>query len=660
MSVIIDKKIQELIDISKLKNITILNLDDFNPIIHTGINFNVDIECNNCQDNKNLTLKYFRNEFIKSSCKCVAAIQQLNDIAKLKNITILNLDEFDPSIHKNNSGFELDIECNNCETTKSIGLKDFRAKRFLERQCKCITTANKQEKLYKKLKIEKDKVQIDNNSQSEKWKFIHEIDINLLTKKYKIPSIFAQYKISNEGKIVNIATGKELNQYGKPYKSVSLKIKGKKGKKSRNRHFLVHVLVACAFVQIPDLNDEELKKLSVDHMNRTCSNNDFKNFRWATEREQKLNRILINNGCLWISKNNIYFNEEDYKKYGQNETEIQIFPYSNRHEKLSIENEINFDNEIWETIEYNDIEFCVSSQGRVVYENGQCGFGSLNVKGYMQYKHVTMHRIIGKAFLKKELEEKRKLNNLFESQIYINHKSGRKCNNKLSNLEQTTTKENSDHAVEMGFIKSIKVLQYDLNYNFIKKFNSINKIVMELNITYRRVKNYIEANKIKEKDDDFSSFKNFILIEETNLINHPILKKPPINDQKFDGSEDDEFEDYDFEDEKFENEEFEDDSNDEDSSNESDINELNNEEIISEIKCVKKKINFKPKLIEPVIIQQQISLIKLDQNINVSRSASSMDSQSHEEVITPIITNLEIKPIKKKKFIFKLKPKTNI
>ncbi|PKY59702.1 His-Me finger endonuclease [Rhizophagus irregularis] len=97
-------------------------------------------------------------------------------------------------------------------------------------------------------------------------------------------------------------------------------------------------------------------------------------------------------------------------------------------------------NEKWREIELNSRKFRVSSLGRVQFPNGLISQGSLNA-GYLRIareKHCV-HRLIALAFCPKG-----------RGKEYVNHIDGNRTNNKASNLEWCTQKENSQHAIQLG------------------------------------------------------------------------------------------------------------------------------------------------------------------------------------------------------------------
>lgn len=83
-----------------------------------------------------------------------------------------------------------------------------------------------------------------------------------------------------------------------------------------------------------------------------------------------------------------------------------------------------------------------------------------------QRKNQFIHRLLSQAFHPNPLNK-----------AHVNHKDGNKQNNCLSNLEWATSKENSQHAVNVGLTTYTHcekaVLQYTLDGTFVAEYKSL-------------------------------------------------------------------------------------------------------------------------------------------------------------------------------------------
>ena len=91
----------------------------------------------------------------------------------------------------------------------------------------------------------------------------------------------------------------------------------------------------------------------------------------------------------------------------------------------------------------------------------------------------ALHRLVAQTFLPN-----------LEKKPVVNHIDGNKTNNVVSNLEWCTCAENNLHNYKAGLNKGHKrkVVQYDLEMNEIKQFDSIKDASKELNICYTSIK----------------------------------------------------------------------------------------------------------------------------------------------------------------------------
>ena len=103
--------------------------------------------------------------------------------------------------------------------------------------------------------------------------------------------------------------------------------------------------------------------------------------------------------------------------------------------------------------------------------------------GYLQvilnnktHKSCRIHKLVAQEFIPNP-----------ENKLTVNHKNGNKYDNKVENLEWNTIKENNDNAIRIGLNKTRKIIQYDKNMKFIKKWNSSREIERDLNYLHSNI-----------------------------------------------------------------------------------------------------------------------------------------------------------------------------
>lgn len=139
-------------------------------------------------------------------------------------------------------------------------------------------------------------------------------------------------------------------------------------------------------------------------------------------------------------------------------------------------------NEIWKDVTYFEGAFKISNLGNVIGNNGRTIKPFVTKEGYLRVllrknnksKHFLIHRLVCIEFIPNP-----------ENKKTVNHINGIKNDNRLENLEWATNSENLKHAYDTGLHSQkclhfmSKVLQLDMNGNYIKTFNSMTDASLE-------------------------------------------------------------------------------------------------------------------------------------------------------------------------------------
>jgi hypothetical protein len=314
---------------------------------------------------------------------------------------------------------------------------------------------------------------------------------------WKTITDYPNYDISNYGNVKNIITNKLLRTSEKDgYIGISLTQNGKRNS------FKIHRLVAIAFIENPE------NKSDVNHKDKNKGNNAVSNLEWMTRKEnnihrcqdikiknnknKQLNRIdgktdevleqynSIEDAAIWAFNNNLTKNNHNGRNsIGNCITGLTKTSYGYKWELLNDNDDL--EGEIWKQVitNGNTIKtYYASNLGR--FKNSS-GIISKNAKpclaGYyvITIDNITyrLHRIIALTFIDNP-----------ENKEQVNHIDGNKLNNSVSNLEWVTNKENQIHKFKIGLGNNYtrKIVQYDLEMNKLKEFNSIIEASKELNI----------------------------------------------------------------------------------------------------------------------------------------------------------------------------------
>jgi len=142
------------------------------------------------------------------------------------------------------------------------------------------------------------------------------------------------------------------------------------------------------------------------------------------------------------------------------------------------------------------------------------GYYAVYLKGKIN-KMFRIHRLVAEYFIENP-----------DNLRVVNHKNGNKLDNNYLNLEWTTYKQNSRHALETGLASSKhkrKIIQYNLDMNVIGEYESITDAAKKTNYSERQILDHCKG-RVKTSKRFYFKYKN-----DNNTINPPKNSKQLYN-----------------------------------------------------------------------------------------------------------------------------------
>lgn len=276
------------------------------------------------------------------------------------------------------------------------------------------------------------------------------------------------YETSSEADVKSLRTG-ELLVPGWAGGYLRVRLKDKDGIK---KHKAIHIIVALAFLGIPDPDPESGKPLIVDHINGDRKNNSLENLRWITQGENvkhahKLNpNMNVSKRVLKLDLNNKVLAEYVSVTEASKANMLTVahlstiirrknphqglyyYRLAEKKDKIKLEKDEKFKNigifkgydfSNYEVSNYGKVKHALSNKFRKISFNKAYPCITITSKDGKEFC-VKVHLLVGHCFIVKPTD-------FLEKKYVINHIDQIKTNNYYKNLEWLTGRNNTIYSI---------------------------------------------------------------------------------------------------------------------------------------------------------------------------------------------------------------------